>query len=163
MDIIVLDLETQSDDFSQEMPLALAVTWNLEHGYRTWLEPQAQNLIDELHAHDRIVGFNLAFDFRVLAQYGDVGALRPKAFDLFALTRRALGRSVSLAALAQEVLWEDKDSTAIETVGAWQRGDVDAVIEHCQRDVELTRLLYEELEYHGNFFFEGQEITCDDF
>jgi DEAD/DEAH box helicase domain-containing protein len=165
MEIIVLDLETQALFPTPEalVFMALAVTWDEENRYRTWFENQAENLIDELSNFDRIVGFNLSFDFRILSQYGDTGALRPKAFDIFALVRRAVGCPVSLAALAREVLWEDKLTTGPQTVHAWQRGDVDAVIEHCERDVDLTKALYEELEYHGNFFFEGKEIISDDF
>lgn len=163
MNVIVLDLETQTADFSQSMPLALAVTWDLGHDYRTWLENQAADLIAELHTFDRIVGFNLPFDFRILSQYGDVRTLRPRAFDIFTLTRKTLGRPISLGALARDVLWEDKSTTGRDAVLAWQRGDVDTVTEHCQRDVELTKQLYEELEYHGNFFFEGKEIASDDF
>src|SRR5919197_4799030 len=106
---IVYDIETrtQAEDHPRgwdDIPrfgLALAVTWDEQHGFRTWRE--AAPLFDELIQFPRIVTFNgLRFDNAVVA----FDARRPKAdldtrsFDLLVRLTQQLGHRIKLGQLA---------------------------------------------------------------
>jgi DEAD/DEAH box helicase domain-containing protein len=145
---IYLDVETQR--LAHEVPggwtnirafgLAVAVTWDDAHGFRTWWEADAPQLIAELKTFDRIITFNgERFDFPVLSGYGPVGPLYLKSFDLHADLTRRLARRVSFQALVRATLGQSKSGSGEDAVRWWRAGDVARVLAYCQRDVELLR------------------------
>jgi len=145
---IYLDVETQR--LSYEVPggwanirafgLAVAVTWDDAHYFRTWFEPDARRLIAELETFDRIITFNgERFDFSVLSGYGPVGKLYVKSLDLHSDLKRKLSRRVPFEALVRATLGQSKSGSGEEAVRWWRAGEVERVIAYCRRDVELLR------------------------
>ena len=175
MNHIVLDIETTWDKPQSAHLVTVAVTYDDANAYRTWYDGDTLDLIDELLEHDRIVGFNLSFDFSVLASalrlagYSNQDVRQLKAqlnrrkFDLLRILQQSTRRtaSLSLSSVAEEVLGMTKLVSTSSLRAAQHAGNIGLVTEHCQRDVELTRGLYDELAANGNFFFEGQEVTTD--
>jgi len=173
MSHIILDTETQYDAALSQHQLVVAVTWDEQHDYRTWYDTEDLTLIMELLEYDRIIGYNLPFDFSVLINhYRLAGAsakdtkafkaqLRSRAFDILAILYRSTGRKASLAAVAEDVLAETKETDMYQVRVAIEHGDLELVTQHCQRDVELTKMLYDQLATHGNFFFMGMEVKTD--
>lgn len=150
--MIVFDLETQRSAADVggwhnigAMGLAVACTWDEEHGYRTWWEAQAADLLSELGRAEKIVGFNItAFDYLVLALYGDTRGLLSRTVDLHVEIWEQLHRRAGLAQLAALNLGETKAlESGLVAVQLWQAGELEALEAYCQRDVELTKRLYE--------------------
>jgi len=149
---IFLDLETRRlaeevEGGWQNIPalgLAVAVTWDPEFLFRTWLEEDARRLVGELGRFQRIVGFNiLRFDYAVLSAYSDLPeSLAVKALDILVDVERRLGHRVSLENLATTTLGRGKIGEGAAAVNWFRRGELDKVIRYCQEDVALTRDLY---------------------
>ena len=173
MNHIVLDIETTWDESQAAHLVTVAVTFDDANDYRTWYDGDTLDLIDELLEHDRIVGFNLSFDFSVLASalrlagYSNQDVRQVKAqlnrrkFDLLRILQQSTRRTASLSSVAEEVLGITELVSTSSLRAAQAVGNIGLVTEHCQRDVELTQALYDELRYNGNFFFQGMEVTTD--
>jgi DEAD/DEAH box helicase domain-containing protein len=160
---IFFDLETQY--LASEVPggwkniaglrLALAVTFDADQGFRTWLEPQAAALAEALQAAERVVGFNLLrFDYRVLAAYApDLPArLAGKTVDLHAEIAERLGFRASLEQVARATLGRAKSGDGLQSVAWFRAGQIERVAEYCRADVELTRDLYQHGRRYGEIF-----------
>jgi DEAD/DEAH box helicase domain-containing protein len=154
---IYLDVETQkladevqgAWDNIRAFGLAVAVTWDEAHDFRSWYEGDAARLIGELSAFDRIVTFNgHRFDLEVLSAYGDVSVLRGRSLDVLQDLKRRLGFRVSLQSAAQATLGRHKTGSGVEAVKWWRSGDPalrQRVVEYCRADVDILR----ELVAHG--------------
>lgn len=150
--MIILDLETQHLAAEvggwgniEAMRVSVAVTWDERAGYRTWWEAQAGDLLEELDRAEKIVGFNVTvFDYRVLNLYGNTTGFFPKTQDLHLELLKQTGRRVGLEALARLNLGEAKAlESGVDAVAYWQAGELETLAAYCQKDVELTRRLYE--------------------
>ena len=155
---VVFDLETLNLSHEvrggwrniQAFGLAVGVTID-EHGQQhVWQEPDAQDLIDYLAAHPRVVGFNSRrFDLTVLSAYGDVSVLRERSFDVLLELQSVTGRrkGMRLQDIAGAMFGEAKSlSDGTEAVHLWRTGQPDdrqRVIDYCARDVELTKRILE--------------------
>lgn len=131
--------------------LAVAATFDEQQQYQIWWEAQASDLIETLRDHELIVGFNTrAFDFAVLSFYGDTWGFEEKNFDILAEVRRQGAGTLSLNHLAHINLDEGKsyESGAV-AVELFRTGRLDELSAYCQRDVELTRRLFEKWEAEG--------------
>ena len=151
---MVLDVETQY--LSHEVPggwnaverfrVAFVVTWDRQHGLRTWYEDDAAKLLKEAEFYDPIVTFNgERFDFKVLSAYGPVEHLYRRSKDMLVLLSRELGFRVKLDSLAKATLGRGKDGSGTDCVDWWRSGDPvqrQKAIEYCKMDVELTRDIY---------------------
>jgi DEAD/DEAH box helicase domain-containing protein len=96
---------------------------------------------------DRIIGFN--------SKKFDVPALRPHYtknfsslphFDILEIVRSALGRRISLNALAQETLGEHKIDVGTNAVYYWAnktKENLEKLQHYCESDVAITRDLYD--------------------
>jgi DEAD/DEAH box helicase domain-containing protein len=158
---LVLDVETQY--LSHEVPggwsavdkfrIALAVTWDRQHGLRVWYEDDVGQLLAEAVRFAPIVTFNgEGFDFKVLSAYGPVDALYRKSTDILAVLSKRLGFRVKLDSLAQATLGKGKSGSGTESVTWWRSGDAaqrQKVIDYCKMDVELTRDIYLFAQEHG--------------
>jgi DEAD/DEAH box helicase domain-containing protein len=154
---IYLDVETQklADEVQgaweniRAFGLAVAVTWDDAHDFRTWYEADAVRLIGELSAFDRVVTFNgNRFDLEVLSAYGDVSVLRGKSMDVLQDLKRRLGFRVSLQSAAQATLGKQKTGSGVEAVAWWRSGDPalqQRVVDYCRVDVQILR----DLVAHG--------------
>lgn len=156
--MIVLDLETQhlADEVGgwhnlEALQVAVAVTWDEQRGYQTWWEGQAGDLLAALHRADLVVGYNItAFDYGVLSLYGRVDELDEKTFDILEEIRRQTGKRVGLNVVSMLNLGEAKGyESGADAVKLWRDGRLSDLQAYCQKDVELTKRLYELWEAQG--------------
>ena len=134
----------------RDFGLAVGVTID-EHGQQhVWHEPEAQDLIDYLAEHPRVVGFNSRrFDLTVLSAYGDVSVLRERSFDVLLELQSVTGRrkGMRLQDIAGAMFGEAKSlSDGTEAVHLWRTGrpeDRRRVIDYCAQDVVLTKRILE--------------------
>jgi DEAD/DEAH box helicase domain-containing protein len=150
--IVCFDLETQKtfDEVGGrhnlgKLGLAVAVIYDTSTSeYRSYTEDQAAELVQDLRQADLVVGFNvLSFDYPVLQPYTEFPLHTLTTVDLLQHVHRQLGFRLPLQALAEATLGARKSADGLQSVRWFREGQVDKVIEYCQRDVELTMQLYE--------------------
>ncbi len=155
---IFFDLETKylADEVGgwgniHKMGLAVAVTYaTADADYKHFIEEQAAELVAELERADLIVGFNVRrFDYTVLQPYTEVQLQTLPTVDMLQDIYRVLGFRVSLDALAVATLNSAKSADGIQAVQWYRQGEIDKVIAYCERDVDVTRDLYEFGRRHG--------------
>lgn len=156
--MIVVDLETQNLAAEvggwrnkELLRLAVACTWDETNGYRLWWEAQAADLLEALEGAEFIVGFNVSnFDYQVLSFYGDADGLDAKTFDLHKEIFEQVHKRVGLNVIANLNLGEAKTyESGATAVALWRTGRLEELAAYCQRDVELTRRVFETWEAQG--------------
>jgi DEAD/DEAH box helicase domain-containing protein len=156
--IVFFDLETKylADEVGgwgniHKMELAVAVTYSTaEATYRHFSEEQAADLVAELQGASLVVGFNVfRFDYTVLQPYTDVPLRTLPTVDMLQHLYDRLGFRLSLDAVAAATLGATKSADGIQAVEWYRRGEIDKVLAYCQRDVEVTRDVYEFGKRHG--------------
>jgi DEAD/DEAH box helicase domain-containing protein len=157
-DIIFFDLETQylADEVGgwgniHKMGLAVAVTYSTaDAAYHHFVEEQAADLVAQLQRASLVVGFNLLrFDYAVLQPYTTVPLGALPTVDMLQHLYDRLGFRLSLDAVASATLGTTKSADGIQAVAWYRRGEIDKVLAYCERDVEVTRDLYEFGKRHG--------------
>lgn len=153
MDFTVLDVETQhlfeeigGKKNIRALRLACAVTWSSRRGdFAVYWESEALDLITELKANGRIVGFNIChFDYEVLQPYAPNERLAfLPTLDIMDDLYRALGFRVSLDSVARATLGGAKAANGLQAVRWWKEGKLDLLVEYCKADVDMTRRIYE--------------------
>jgi DEAD/DEAH box helicase domain-containing protein len=128
-----------------KMELAVAVTYSTaDAAFRHFTVERVAELVTALQEADLVVGFNvLRFDYQVLQPYTDVPLKNLPTLDMLQTIYRALGFRVSLDAVASATLGASKSADGVQAVHWFRRGQVDKVIAYCERDVEVTRDVYE--------------------
>lgn len=156
--MIVFDVETQylSHEVGgwgniEALRLSVACTFDERRGYQSWWEAQAADLVEELRKADLIVGFNVnAFDFRVLAGYGDTQGFEDRTFDIHDEIFQQVHLRLGLNTLAVLNLGEAKMAeSGTHAVRLWRTGRLEELEAYCRLDVELTKRLYEHWEAQG--------------
>jgi DEAD/DEAH box helicase domain-containing protein len=162
--IYTFDLETKrlaqdvgGWDHIDRLGLSAAVL--LDHESDTYLrytEDLAQSLIDTILDADRIIGFNLIrFDYVVLKPYGIAlsAPLFDKTTDLLKDIYQALGFRVSLDNLASASLQTSKSADGLQAVAWYKEGKIDEIFKYCEKDVAVTKQLWEFGIEHGYVYF----------
>jgi DEAD/DEAH box helicase domain-containing protein len=161
MNTIFFDLETQRifDEVGgrlniRKLGMSVAVTYSTaDEAFHRYVEEDAPRLIAELEAADRVVGFNvLSFDYEVLRAY-QAGFVPPDTVDMLDHIYRRLGYRVSLDNLASTTLGTSKSADGLQAVRWFREGRIQEVLDYCQQDVEVTRLLYEHGRKHKHLKF----------
>ena len=156
--MVIFDLETQylaaevgGWGNKHLMRLAVGCTWDEQRGYQLWWEAQAGDLIVALDDADVIIGFNInSFDFAVLSFYGDTGRLEEKAFDIMDELFQQARERKSLNHLAYINLGEAKSrESGVVVPELWRTGRTEEAAMKCQKDVELTKRLFEQWQNTG--------------
>jgi DEAD/DEAH box helicase domain-containing protein len=152
MNVLVFDLETQRtfDDVGgrqnvRKLGLAAAVTHSSADGqFRHYTEETVAELIAALCAADLVVGFNvLNFDYEVLRAYTDKVLGTLPTVDMLDQIYKRLGFRVSLENVASATLGASKSGDGLQAVRWYREGRIQEILDYCQRDVDLTRRLYE--------------------
>ncbi|MBI3485001.1 MAG: ribonuclease H-like domain-containing protein [Acidobacteria bacterium] len=167
---IYLDIETLR--LAQEVPgewsnirqfgLAVAVTWDPEHGFRRWFEEDAANLVAELERFSHIITFNgERFDLEVLRGYRPAHQLQNKSLDLLAHLKDALGFRVKLDSLAEETLGRRKTGSGVEVVSWWRAGLKEKVCKYCENDVQLLVDLVAYARENGHVKVDGKLVPVN--
>jgi len=132
--------------------MSIAVSWDSENNYLTWLENDASDLVQHLEQADKVIGFNIVrFDYEVLSAYvpNIHGLLDGKSFDIFTDLENRLGFRLSLEVICSTTLGKSKSAKAEDAIEWYRQGQIEKVVEYCQRDVELTREIYRYGQEHG--------------
>ena len=112
-------------------------------------------LTELLRGADEVVGFNLiGFDWPVLAAELGGWVTELPTLDLMTEAQKALGRRVSLDALAQATLGGGKSGSGLDALAYYRAGDWERLERYCLDDVKLTRDLYEYARKHGQLFYQ---------
>jgi DEAD/DEAH box helicase domain-containing protein len=167
---IYLDIETLR--LSSEVPggwksidkfgVAVAITWDIENQYRSWLETDVGGLIEELRRFERIVTYNGdRFDLVVLSGYGETRGLPARSFDVLAHLTNVLGHRVKLDTVASDTLGIKKDGDGLDAVRWWRQGECDRVIEYCKKDVDLLIGIVAHARQHGYIKLGRRTVAVD--
>ncbi len=134
-----------------KMELAVAVTYSTaDAAYRHFGKEQAAELVAELQRADLVVGYNVVrFDYTVLQPYTDVPLQQLPTVDMLQDIHRQLGFRLGLDAVASATINAAKSADGIQAVQWYRQGEVDKVMAYCQRDVQVTRDVYEFGKRHG--------------
>jgi len=152
MNIVFFDVETQHsfDEVggrhnTRKLGLSVAVTYSSADGaFHHYIEATVADLIAELKAADRVVGFNvLRFDYEVLRAYTADKLDRLPTVDMLDHIHKRLGFRISLDNLAGATLGAGKSADGLQAVRWYKEGRIQEILNYCQQDVEVTRQLYE--------------------
>ncbi len=164
--VMILDLETQRSaeevggwQNAHQMRLAVAVLYDsLESRFERFMEGDVHRLVARLREADLVVGFNvLRFDYAVLRGYAREPLDDIPTFDLLLDLHQKLGYRLSLGHLAQHTLGASKDADGLDSLRWWREGKIDQVADYCERDVEITRRLFEHGAREKHVLFETKE------
>jgi len=160
---LVVDLETKrsfdevggAENRAQLGVSVVGVYSYAEDRFLTFREERFEALTELLRGADEVVGFNLiGFDWPVLAaELGDWVNDLP-TLDLMVEAQKALGRRVSLDALAQATLGGGKSGSGLDALEFYRAGDWERLERYCLEDVKLTRDLFEYARRYGQLFFQ---------
>lgn len=164
--IIYLDIETQRS--AEEvggwqnrhlMGLAIGAIYDsLDQQFYLYTEAQVPQLIEKLKKADLIVGFNIKnFDYRVLQAYTSFNFNQLPTLDILEEIYKKFKFRLSLRDLCEKTLNQGKLGDGLQAVRWFKEGRLDKVIEHCRRDVELTRDLFQYGLEKGYLLYEDKE------
>lgn len=165
-DVLVLDIETQrlfdevgGPAHADRLGLALAVTYSVgRDAFDAFWEGDAAALMERLAAAALVVGFNLvAFDYRVLEPYAPAPLAALPTLDIMHDVRAALGRRVSLDALARATLGAAKCGSGLDAVRWFREGRRDLLEHYCRADVDITHRLFAFGLEHGYLLAAGRD------
>jgi len=164
--ILFFDLETQKTaeevggwNNKHLMRLSVAVIYDaMEGGFHHFTEKQVGELLDRLKGADLIVGFNVrSFDYKVLSAYTPLALEELPTFDMLEEVRERLGFRLSLDHLALHTLGERKSANGLQAVAWFREGRMEELAAYCQKDVEITRRLFEFGCKEGYLLYETRE------
>jgi DEAD/DEAH box helicase domain-containing protein len=152
MNFVFFDLETQKlfQDVggrdASKLRLACGVTYSTDkNDFKVYWERDAQALVEELKAADKVVGFNIKeFDYEVLRPYAPTFSFASlRTLDLLLDISRTLGFRIPLDSLAKACLKANKTADGIQSVEWFRNGELEKVAEYCKADVDITRRVFE--------------------
>jgi len=150
--LLVFDLETQytADEVGgwgriRDMRLAVGATLDPHEGrYRIYGEEDIDQLVEDLHGAERIVGYNVRrFDYEVLRAYTDRPLDALPTVDMLVDLHRSLGWRPKLDDLALATLGEGKSGNGLDAVRWFRQGRLEEVVAYCKRDVDVTWRVYD--------------------
>lgn len=161
---IVLDIETEKQKENQEF--ILGCTWDFFHGIRVWEFGRERELMRECDSFDKIVTFNgEQFDLgTILRPYIDDmdELISKKSLDIYRAISRSFAEAqqyrqkgestlaniafATLNLVKWEVMYEPDTDTRREPID-------DGLIDHCARDVEMTRDLFFYIIEKGQIYY----------
>lgn len=139
--------------------LAVAVTWDKDHGFRRWYEGDTKQLIAELEQFTHVVTFNgNRFDIEVLRAYGPVEGVRQRSWDIHEELHKQLGHRVKLDQLAKDTLGAAKSGDGLQAVEWWRAGDKEKVAAYCEQDVAILRDVVEHGRSKGYVVISSRQV-----
>jgi len=149
--VLVFDLETQRSfqdvggrTQMHQLGMSLGVVYSFaEDAFRTYLERDADALIDALLAAETVIGYNLVgFDYEVLKGYRQVAFDTIKTVDIMLDLQAQLGFRPKLDSVVQATLGAAKTADGLQALTWFREGRFDLIEKYCTDDVRLTRDLY---------------------
>jgi DEAD/DEAH box helicase domain-containing protein len=166
---IVFDVETQKSlaevggrENIRDLLLSLAVVYHYsDSSYVTFLEKDADSLLEEICRASRVIGFNLlGFDYIVLDRYGKLAAISQKTVDMMKLCEQQLGFRPKLDDLAYATLGKKKGANGLLAIRLFREGKIKELEQYCRNDVLITRELFEFGRKHGFVYIEQYGKKC---
>ena len=150
--IVVFDLETQRSaaevggwDKAYLMGMSLGVVWDShQQRFSTYFEKDIDALLTHLQQADLVVGFNIiGFDYSVLRGYTRFDFKQLNTLDMLRDIHARLRYRVSLDALGRATLNTPKSADGLQALQWFKAGRMDLIETYCQKDVEVTRDLFQ--------------------
>lgn len=151
MRYVVFDIETQNtfDDVGKNEPalLSISVVSAYDSGTDTY-HTVSYEALEELwpvfeHA-DALVGYNSNhFDIPILEKYYPGSLSSILSIDLLESIRASYGRRVRLDTVAEATLGTKKIGHGLQAIAWWKQGEIEKIKKYCQKDVEITKRLFE--------------------
>jgi DEAD/DEAH box helicase domain-containing protein len=147
------------------MRLSVGVVYDSQDNrYHHYREADSEALIAHLKQFDLVVGFNIkSFDYGVLSGYSSFDFDSLPTLDLLEDVFGCLGFRLSLDHLAQKTLGIPKSGNGLQAVQWFREGKFEPLSQYCQKDVEITKSLFEIGQEKGHLLFEsksGQLVRC---
>lgn len=173
MRYIVFDIETQNifDDVGKYDPALLAISVASAYDsetkqYTTVVVHELEKLWPIIEHADALVGYNSNhFDIPLLNKYYPGDLTRIPSIDLLEAIKNSLGKRLRLDSVAQATLGIGKSSNGLQAVAWWKEGKIDLIKEYCQKDVEVTKKLFEYALKNGHVKYKDglkrREIPLD--
>ena len=142
--------------------VAVAVTWDKDHGFRRWFEQEVEKLVAELENFTDVVTFNgNRFDLEVLRAYAPIHKIQERSFDVHDVLFKQLGHRVKLDQLAKDTLGKTKSGDGLKAVEWWRAGQKDRVAEYCEQDVAILRDVVEHGRAKGYVMVSSRQVRVD--
>lgn len=173
MRTVVFDIETANwlSDIGSSDPADLTIAVVGIHDsetdtYSCFLEHELPELWKILERTDMLVGYNSDhFDIPLLNKYypGNLKSIR--SLDIMQEVQKSLGRRLKLNTLAEATLGEKKTADGAQSLKWWKKGEVEKVKHYCQKDVELTKRIFDHALQKGSLKYRDfggvKEIKLD--
>jgi hypothetical protein len=126
--------------------LALAMTWNSEKGFRSYIANDTFALAAQLASAQCVVGLDLLAEYRLLLSYADfVGFEFRRECDLFALYPHVHHQCSTLPSLALGLGFLESLTDSEAKTMLWREGFQDAVEHFAKNDLIAMRKLHQHL------------------
>lgn len=127
----------------ERMGMSLGVVYDsVLDDYVTYLENEAEQLVEHLARLDLIVGFNnRRFDNRVLSGYTTFALNNLPTLDLLEEVHNYLGYRLSLNGIAEQTLGVKKLADGLQALKWYKEGKIELIQKYCRYDVEITKNL----------------------
>ncbi len=161
--LVVFDLETQRSaaevggwNKAYLMGMSVGIVWDSLRGdFETYLEEDAEALVQHLQRADLVIGFNImGFDYSVLRGYTRFDFRQLNTLDILREVHGRLKYRISLDALARATLDTPKSADGLQALQWYREGRMDLIAEYCKKDVEVTRNLFQFGLDHGYLLFD---------
>ncbi len=161
--ICFFDLETQrgADEVggwknTHLMRMSVGVVYDsMEEAFTAYQESEVEALVEKLRSADLVVGFNVVkFDYTVLQPYVVHDLKKIPTFDMLADIHKRLGYRLSLNHLAQKTLKAEKSADGLQALRWFKEGKMEEITHYCQKDVEITRDIFEFGVKEGHLLYE---------
>lgn len=152
---VFLDVETQKafDEVGGNFPDRLGVSYVgvcIRDGFEGkgrmegFFEQDLHRLWPILESADVVVGFNIiTFDFETFRPYYSGKIENWPVLDLLDRFKLATGHRVSLDSIAQQTLGTAKSGSGLDALKYYARKEFDKLAAYCNKDVEITRDVYD--------------------
>lgn len=122
--------------------------------YYGFFENDIKNMWDMFEAADVVIGFNSeGFDLPAIQPYYHGNALEFPSLDLMARVKDSFGRRIGLDAIATQTLGTKKSGHGLDAIEYYKNKEFDKLAKYCQKDVEITRDLYDYGRKNGKVKF----------
>lgn len=161
-DTIVFDIETKKEfsevggrNFPERLGVAVLAAYSyLKDDYVVFEEHELKEFERMLEKTGLLIGFNSkSFDIPVLQPYVSLNLTQIPMLDLMDAVVSGAGFRVSLDNLSRTTLGVSKSADGLTVLEWFRRGKIQDVKDYCQKDVEITKRLYEFGKKHGHVKF----------
>lgn len=173
MNRVVFDVETKysfdevgGQQNLDKLGVSALVAYSYDHdkfmGFAESDMPSFERLITQTPT--QLIGFNsIHFDNAVITPYLSINVAQLPHIDIMQQIERIVGHRVSLNSVAEATLGVKKSADGLKALEWYKEGKIAEIIAYCQKDVELTRDLYEYGLNHGRLFFKnkmGEQVAA---